>query len=142
MNTEREPQGTVTEEESAAPEKKKITAKQIGHDLLLCLVAGLVTAAIVAVIGAVLGLLLYQDRELVPIPWLQGAVSGLLIVGSFAMFCSAFFFSKRRRKEDSEMHRFWKGKFQCFNYQVGFLIVSIVILLLGCGVDAILRAVL
>lgn len=142
MNTERESKSTVTDDGSAVPQKKKMTLKQLGHDVLICLVAGLVTAAVVAVIGAVLGMLLYQDREIVPIPWLQGAVSGTLIVGSFAMFCSAFFFAKRRRKEDSEMYRFWKGKFQCFNYQVGFLIISIVILLLGCGLDVILRAIM
>ena len=140
MNTERESKITVTDDRSAAPQKQKITWKQIGHDALVCLVAGLVIAAAVAVIGAVLGMLLYQDPEIVPIPWLQGAVSGTLIVGSFAMFCSAFFFSRRQRKEDSGMNRFWKGKFECFSYQVGFLMISIVILLLGCGLDMILRA--
>lgn len=140
MNTKRESKSTVTDNKPAAPQKQKEVLKQIGHDALVCLVAGLVIAAAVAAIGAVLGMLLYRDPEIVPIPWLQGAVSGMLIVGSFAMFCSAFFFAKRWRKEDSGMSRFWKGKFKCFNYQVSFLIISIVILLLGCGLDVILRA--
>ena len=142
MNTERESKSAVTDDGSAVPQKPKTKLKQLGHDILVCLVAGLVIAAVVAVIGAVLGMLLYQDPELVPIPWLQGAVSGTLIVGSFAMFCSAFFFAKRQRKEDSGMNRFWKSKFECFTYQVGFLMISIVILLLGCGLDAILRAIM
>lgn len=141
MSTEHEPDEIVVDSASAEPQKEKITLKKIGHDILLCLIAGVVTAVIVAVIGAILGLLLYNDPEIVPIPWLQGAVSGMLITGSLAMFCSAFFFSKRRRKEDSGMNRFLKEKFDCFDYQVVFLVISVVVLLLGCALDVVLRSV-
>lgn len=114
--------------------KSRITAAQIGHDLLLCVIAGVAASVVVAAIGALLGLWLYDPQE-VPVPALQGAVSGLLVVGSLGMLCSAFFFTKRKRKEDSSMNKFWKQKFQCFNYQVGFLVISVVTLALGCLLD-------
>lgn len=112
---------------------KSILSK-VGHDLLVCLIAAVIAAAAAAGIGALLGLMLYNPQE-VPVPALQGAVSGLLVVGSLGMLCSAFFFSKRNRKEDSSMNQFWKRKFQCFNYQVGFLVISVVTLALGCLLD-------
>ncbi len=117
--------------------KAKKTAAKIGHDLLLCLVAGLVAVVITGGIGALLGLVLYGDD--VPMPPLQGAVSGLMVVGALTMLCSAFFFSKRTRKEDSNMQKFWKQKFRIFNYQVGFLVISVVVLLAGCLLDVVLR---
>ncbi len=118
--------------------KASKTAAKIGHDLLLCLVAGLVAGAVTAGIGALLGLLLYGDD--VAMPPLQGAVSGLLVVGALTMLCSAFFFTKRSRKEDSNMQKFWQQKFRIFNYQVGFLVISVVILVLGCLLDTVLLA--
>jgi len=112
---------------------KSILSK-VGHDLLICLVAAAVAAVAAAGIGALLGLGLYNPQE-VPVPALQGAVSGLLVVGSLGMLCSAFFFTKRSRKEDSSMGRFWKEKFRCFSYQAAFLVISVVILALGCLLD-------
>lgn len=119
--------------------KAKKTAAKIGHDLLLCLLAGLAAAAATGGIGALLGLCLYGDD--VPLPPLQGAVSGLLVVGALTMLCSAFFFSKRTRKEDSNMQKFWNQKFHIFSYQVGFLVISVIVLLIGCGLDVVLRSV-
>ncbi len=114
----------------------KIAAK-VGHDLLLCVAAGVIASAAAAGIGALLGLLLYGPD--IPMPALQGAASGLMIVGSMGMLCSAFFFSKRTRKEDSAMNTFWKQKFRCFSYQVGFLVMAVVVLILGCLLDLVLH---
>lgn len=117
----------------------KATLKKVGHDLLVCLIWALIAAAATAGVGALLGLVMYDSQE-VQIPALQGAVSGLLIVGSMAMLCSAFFFTRRSRKEDSSMGRFWKEKFRCFSYQAVFLTVSVVVLLIGCALERILFA--
>lgn len=120
-------------------EKKKLfTASNIGHDLLRCLVGGILVSAIAAAVGATLGLFLFTEE--VAFPPLQGAVSALMVAGSFSMLCSAFFFAKWRRKEDSSMNKFWHRKFRCFSYQLGFLLISIFVLLLGCVLDVVLRA--
>lgn len=115
----------------------KSTLKKVGHDLLVCLIWAVIGSAVTAAVGALLGLIMYDSAE-VPIPALQGAVSGLLIVGSLAMLCSAFFFTRRSRKEDSSMGKFWKEKFRCFSYQAVFLSVSVIILLIGCALERVL----
>lgn len=112
----------------------KETLSKVGHDLLVCAVAAVVFAAAAAGIGALLGLALYAPPE-VPVPALQGAVSGLLITGSLSMLCSAFFFTKRTRKEDSSMGKFWREKFRCFSYQAAFLVISVIVLIVACLMD-------
>ena len=72
--------------------KKRATASDVGHDLLRCLIAGILVSAIAAAVGATLGLLLFTEE--VAFPPLQGAVSALMLVGSFSMLCSAFFFAQ------------------------------------------------
>ncbi len=118
--------------------KKRATASDVGHDLLRCLIAGILVSAIAAAVGATLGLLLFTEK--VAFPPLQGAVSALMLAGSFSMLCSAFFFAKWRRKEDSGMSKFWSRKFRCFSYQVGFLLISVFVLILGCVLDMVLLA--
>lgn len=122
------------------PNERKITPANIGHDLLRCVLAGLIVSGVVAGIGALLGLWLYQDPVMVPRPALQGAASGLLVVGALTMLLSAFFFAKRTWTDKAQgLSRVWKDTFRCFNVQAVFLTVSVVVLIAGCAVDAILR---
>lgn len=126
----------------AEGKKRKITPANVGHDLLRCGIAGIAVSVVVAGIGALLGLWLYRDPALVPHPALQGATSGLLVVGSLAMLLSAFFFARRTWTEKAQaIGKAWRETFRCFNTQAVFLAVSVVILAAGCVMDLILRSV-
>lgn len=126
----------------------KSTLSKVGHDLLLCLVWSLVAAAVTAGIGALLGLVLY-DPQVVPLRAFQGVVSALMVVGALSMLCSAFMFTrharkdvrKEERKKDEKMLAFWQQKFLCISQQAGFLIISVVILLIGCVLDRVLYCI-
>lgn len=129
-----------TEMEKGKKEQRKYTASNVGHDLVRCLIAGVLVSSIAAAVGALLGLLFYGDD--VFLPPLQGVVSALMLVGSLSMLCSAFFFARWRRKEGSGMSKFWNSKFRCFSYQAGFLAISVFVLALGCILDVVLRALM
>lgn len=126
----------------------KVTLKKVGHDLLLCLIWALIASAVTAGIGALIGLAIYDPQE-VPLRAFQGVVSGLMVVGALSMLCSAFMFTrharkdvrKEERKKDEKMQVFWREKFDCLSQQAGFLVISVIVLLIGCALDRVLYAI-
>ncbi len=104
------------------------------HDVLLSLLIGLAAALIVGALGALLGIFIFDAAE-IPLPYLQGAVSSLLIAGSLSMLLAAFFFAKREYKKKTTLGKQWKERFRFFHYRSVFLIVSLVILGMGCLLD-------
>lgn len=126
----------------------KSTLKKVWHDLLICLLWALVASAVTAAIGAVIGLFIYDPNE-VPFRAFQGVVSGLMVVGALSMLCSAFMFTRHarsdmrteERKKEEKLTVFWKEKFLCLSQQAGFLIISVIMLIIGCVLERVLYAV-
>jgi uncharacterized protein YacL len=134
----------------------KIKIKQVWHDLLLCIISGVIIGLIISLISIISGLVVFQYNFVKAFILIRSVLflcgSLLLVLGVFMWLTDSF------KKNRSIMNRFnlekqtdqnstWnyemesnsrvylREKFKIFNYREVFISVATIIIVMGCMVD-------